>query len=86
MLNEGLIQSFLTLADTLNFTEAARKLFFTQQALSKQIAKLEQELGSDLFQRDRNHVSLTREGEIYCGLPRVHAPCAGSPGGGGKAP
>ena len=65
MLNEGLIQSFLTLADTLNFTEAARKLFFTQQALSKQIAKLEQELGSDLFQRDRNHVSLTREGEIY---------------------
>ena len=34
---------FAAAAEELNFTKAARKLFMTQQALSKQIDKMERE-------------------------------------------
>ena len=65
MWNESMIQSFLILAETESFTEAAQRRYFTQQALSKQIAKLEQELNCQLFVRERYGAKLTREGEIY---------------------
>ena len=39
------LRAFVTLADCLNFTEAAQKLFITQPALSKQIHALEETLG-----------------------------------------
>jgi DNA-binding transcriptional LysR family regulator len=60
-----MIKSFLVLAKTSSFTEAARQSFFTQQAISKRIAKLEQELGTTLFIRLHNGVQLTPEGEVY---------------------
>ena len=64
-MNDVMIRSFLTLANTRNFTEAAHQLYFTQQALSKQIAKMEQELNCMLFLRERNNITLTHEGNIY---------------------
>ena len=65
MWSESMIQSFLILAETGNFTEAAQRRYFTQQALSKQIAKLEKALDCKLFVRERYGAKLTREGEIY---------------------
>ena len=39
------LRYFLKVAETLNFSEAARKLFITQSTLSQQISHLEQEIG-----------------------------------------
>jgi LysR family transcriptional regulator, hydrogen peroxide-inducible genes activator len=46
-----------------NFRHAAEKSFVTQPALSIAIAKLEEELGAQLFERGRRGVSLTPVGE-----------------------
>ena len=46
------LDSFLTLAQTLNFTAASRDLFITQPSLSRNIALLEEELNLRLFHRD----------------------------------
>jgi DNA-binding transcriptional LysR family regulator len=56
------IDYFLTVAEVLSFTDAAKLLYISQPALSKQISVLEKELGFPLFQRDRHHVELTPEG------------------------
>ncbi len=65
MLTERLIVDFLTLAETLNYTEAARRLYMTHQALSKQIARLEETLNHRLFVRSTRSVQLTAVGELY---------------------
>lgn len=54
---------FVKVAETLNFSEAARSLFVTQSTLSQQIKQLEEELGIVLFSRDSHSVSLTENGE-----------------------
>ena len=56
------IDYFLTVAEILNFTDAAKLLYISQPALSKQIHVLEKELGFPLFIRTRRHVALTPEG------------------------
>ena len=58
------IEYFLKTAETLNFTEAARELFISQPALSKQIKQLEHEIGVHLFVRDKKQVELTEGGRI----------------------
>ncbi len=65
MLTDRLIASFLVLAETLNYTEAARRLYLSHQALSKQIAKLEAELDCRLFSRSTRSVALTAVGELF---------------------
>ncbi len=44
-------------------TDAARRLYISQPALSRQLAKLERRLGSTLFRRHRKGMILTREGQ-----------------------
>lgn len=56
------ITYFLKTAEKLNFTEAARELFISPQALTQQIAQLEQELGTPLFVRTTRKVTLTEAG------------------------
>lgn len=59
------IKSFTVLADCLNFTNAARKLYISQSALSHQISVMEQELNVKLFHRDKRRVELTNAGAHY---------------------
>ncbi|MGX7824795.1 LysR family transcriptional regulator [Actinokineospora sp. 24-640] len=54
---------FLAVAETRNFTRAARRSHVAQPSLSKQIQALESELGSPLFTRGRSGVTLTPAGE-----------------------
>lgn len=63
MINEQKIRLFLSLAETLNFTETANQLFITQQAVSKHISQLEADLGFSLFVRSTHSVRLTAAGE-----------------------
>ena len=57
------LKYFTTVAETLNFSEAASRLFITQGTLSQQIRQLEDELGSQLFERSSHSVRLTEAGE-----------------------
>lgn len=54
---------FYTVACHLSFSKAAEILCISQPAVSKQIKKLEGELGVSLFQRKGNVTSLTPQGE-----------------------
>ncbi|UVT00111.1 LysR substrate-binding domain-containing protein [Burkholderia glumae] len=53
-----------------NFTRAAEELNVTQGAVSKQVVKLEQFLGTQLFVRDANALRLTIAGQEYA--LRIH--------------
>ncbi len=64
------IRYFLSLSDCLNFTEAAEKCGVTQPALSRAIKKLEDELGGDLFRRERNLTHMTELGHLVMPLLR----------------
>jgi LysR family hydrogen peroxide-inducible transcriptional activator len=46
-----------------SFSKAAKKCFISQPALSQQIKKIEDQLGFDIFQRDRKNMITTQEGE-----------------------
>lgn len=54
---------FLTVAEELNITHAARKLHMSQPPLSRQLAQLEEELGVTLFIRGKRKIELTEEGK-----------------------
>lgn len=61
-MDQRLLSSFVVLAEELHFVRAAARLRVTQSALSQQIAKLEQELDVQLFDRTRRRVALTDAG------------------------
>jgi len=56
------IRYFLHLAQTLNFTEAARMSGISQPSLTKSIRRLEDELGGQLIYRDGKDTRLTALG------------------------
>ncbi len=56
------IRHFLTLAQTLNFSEAARRCGISQPALSKSVRRLEEELGGRLIRREGRLTHLTHLG------------------------
>ncbi|RFU87165.1 LysR family transcriptional regulator [Streptomyces triticagri] len=58
-----LLRAFAAVADELHFSRAAARLFVAQQALSRDVRRLERELGADLFVRTTRQVALTSEGE-----------------------
>ncbi len=65
MLNEQMVRCFLTVANTESFTKAAEEMFLTQQAVSKHIKRLEDELGTELFKRSTRSIELTEMGERF---------------------
>ena len=60
-----LIRYFVAVADELHFGRAAAKLHISQPALSKQIRKLEADVGEPLLVRDSRHVHLTPRGQQF---------------------
>jgi len=61
------LQYALAIAKELNFSRAAEKLHIAQPSLSQQLAKLEKEIGVQLFSRNTNSVELTYAGKIFMG-------------------
>lgn len=55
---------FREIAKTNNFTKAATNLFLTQSAVSHAIKDLEEEAGTQLFERLHRSVKLTPAGEL----------------------
>lgn len=56
------IRYFLALCDTLNFTRAAEACNVSQPSLTRAIQKLEEELGGELFRRERARTHLSELG------------------------
>ena len=69
------ILCFVMVAEELNFTSAAQKLYLSQPGLSRHIQNLERELGVVLFDRDNKSVALTPEGLQFLSTARelLHA-------------
>jgi len=57
-----LLRAFLAVAEELHFTRAATRLYVAQQALSRDVRRLERELGAELFVRTTRQVTLTADG------------------------
>ncbi|AJE40929.1 LysR family transcriptional regulator [Streptomyces nodosus] len=58
-----LLRAFLAVAEELHFTRAAARLYVAQQALSRDVRRLERELRAELFLRTTRQVTLTPDGE-----------------------
>ena len=56
------LKYFVKVAETLNFSEAAKAMCVTQSTLSQQIKQLEEELGESLLTRSSHSVALTEAG------------------------
>jgi DNA-binding transcriptional LysR family regulator len=64
MINFLNLEYFLVVAEELNFTKAAKKLFISQQSLSCHISKLESDLDVQLFNRT-TPLTLTPSGKSF---------------------
>jgi len=62
------LQQFIAVAETLNFRRAAERLHMAQPPLSVAIRKLEEEVGTPLFERQPRGVALTAAGIAALGL------------------
>lgn len=58
------IKYFLALSEQLHYWKTAEKVSITQSALSRQIQSLENELGLQLFERNKRNVKLTPAGNF----------------------
>jgi DNA-binding transcriptional LysR family regulator len=59
------LEYFVAVAAELNFSRAAQRIHVVQSALSASVARLEKELGVDLFDRSRRQIALTAAGEVF---------------------
>lgn len=70
MLDTYVLQVFVMAAETLNFTEAAKRLHMSQPAVSQHIQNLERQLGLPLFLRQGRRVMLTDAGRVLLPMAR----------------
>src|ERR1700709_894577 len=64
------LRTFLAVASTLSFTQAATQLGVRQPTVSQHVRKLEEAVGRQLFIRDTRMVRLTADGEAMTGFAR----------------
>ncbi len=62
------LRAFIATAEDLHFGRAGARLFITQQALSKRIRRLEEALGTPLFERTTRSIELTAAGRRFLPL------------------
>ena len=65
------LRAFVAVAEELNFSRAATRLYVTQPALSRQIRTLERLVGCDLLRRSTHRVELTLAGEALLDKARA---------------
>jgi DNA-binding transcriptional LysR family regulator len=70
MFDPVLLQTFLAVAQTRSFTQAAERLGLRQSTVSQHIRKLEEEAGRRLFIRDTHSVTTTADGEAMVEFAR----------------
>ena len=64
-MNRNQLEYFVSLGETLNFTETAKRHLVSQAAISQQIQRLEAELNVTLIERNRRPVKLTGAGKVF---------------------
>ena len=62
------LRAFLLVAESGSFSLAAEQLHITQPAVSKRVALLEDQLGTPLFDREKNRMQLTAAGRRFLGV------------------
>ncbi len=72
MIDTSCFKAFESAAKTLNFTEAASKVAMTQSGISQHIAKLEKDLGVNLFIRVGKKVHLSEAGRKLLNFIEKH--------------
>jgi DNA-binding transcriptional LysR family regulator len=70
MYDPELLRTFLAVAQSLSFTQAAATLGLGQPTVSQHVRKLEAAVGRPLFIRDTRSVTLTADGEAMAGFAR----------------
>ena len=70
-MNTQQLETFVQVAENLNFARAASILHITQPAVTHQIVSLEGELDAKLFIRTTRSVKLTPEGGVFWQMQRT---------------
>ena len=60
-----ILKYFLIVAREESFSKAAEVLHLTQPTLNRQITQLEEDLGVKLFERSKQRILLTKQGQLY---------------------
>ncbi|NUK74856.1 LysR family transcriptional regulator [Streptomyces lunaelactis] len=71
MYDPAQLRTFLAVAQTLSFTQAAHRLGLRQSTVSQHVRRLEDATGRQLFSRDTHSVELTEDGEAMLGFART---------------
>ena len=64
------LKYIVTVAETGNITEAARRLFISQPSLTNSIRELEKEMKITIFNRTNKGVSISNEGDLFLSYAR----------------
>ncbi len=70
MLNVHQLNVFVIAAETLNFTQTAKRLHLTQSSVSQHIKSLESQLGVELFERKGRSLEITDAGSVLLPMAR----------------
>lgn len=71
-MNTDQLNEFYVLCASMNYSEAARRLFISQSTLTRHIQAMEEELGVPLFARNTRQLTLTGEGQFLLGqVPKL---------------
>lgn len=65
MLNSRLLHQFIAVAEELHYGRAAVRVKMAQSPLSQAIQRLEEHIGTPLFERNRRTVTLTPAGKVF---------------------
>ncbi len=73
LLDSKSFKAFVAAAQRLSFTAAARDAHMTQSGISQHVARLERQLGTQLFARINRRVCLTPAGRLLLNFCRSHS-------------